>query len=78
MLLCASAKDNGAVEPLQPPAGAAVGERVWFGEGGREQVRARLTNHITLHGYYRYYLESCGAASAQEACKLLLRFAAVV
>ncbi|KAF6259806.1 hypothetical protein COO60DRAFT_1294666 [Scenedesmus sp. NREL 46B-D3] len=32
MLLCASNAAHDVVEPLQPPAGAAVGERVWFGD----------------------------------------------
>lgn len=40
MLLCASNADHTAVEPLAPPEGAAVGERAWFGEGGKEQVCA--------------------------------------
>ncbi|WIA23629.1 hypothetical protein OEZ85_000334 [Tetradesmus obliquus] len=31
MLLCASNDAHDAVEPLDPPAEAAVGERVWFG-----------------------------------------------
>eukprot|EP00882_Tetradesmus_deserticola_P012488 GHRQ01013234.1.p1 GENE.GHRQ01013234.1~~GHRQ01013234.1.p1 ORF type:complete len:191 (+),score=103.93 GHRQ01013234.1:87-575(+) len=32
MLLCASNDAHDAVEPLAPPEGAAVGERVWFGD----------------------------------------------
>lgn len=39
MLLCASNEAHDAVEPLSPPEGAVVGERVWFGEG-KLQVRA--------------------------------------
>jgi methionine--tRNA ligase beta chain len=31
MLLCASNEGHDRVEPLDPPAAAAVGERVWFG-----------------------------------------------
>jgi tRNA-binding EMAP/Myf-like protein len=31
MLLCASNDAHDAVEPLDPPAEAPVGERVWFG-----------------------------------------------
>jgi tRNA-binding EMAP/Myf-like protein len=38
MLLCASNAAHDRVEPLAPPAGAALGERVWFGEGGKGQV----------------------------------------
>ena len=39
MLLCASNDAHDAVEPLCPPEGAAVGERVWFGED-KQQVSA--------------------------------------
>jgi tRNA-binding EMAP/Myf-like protein len=39
MLLCASNDAHDAVEPLDPPAEAAVGERVWFGS---EQLQVRL------------------------------------
>ena len=31
MLLCASAKDDGKVEMLKPPAGTPIGERLCFG-----------------------------------------------
>jgi aminoacyl tRNA synthase complex-interacting multifunctional protein 1 len=36
MLLAASNEEHTEVEPLTPPAGAAPGERVWFGDA-REQ-----------------------------------------
>lgn len=41
MLLCASNAAHDAVEPLEPPAAAAVGERVWFGNE-QLQVGARV------------------------------------
>jgi hypothetical protein len=41
MLLCASNDAHDAVEPLDPPAAAAVGERCWFG-GEQLQVRRRV------------------------------------
>jgi hypothetical protein len=40
MLLCASNDAHDAVEPLDPPAEAPVGERVWFGS---EQLQVGLT-----------------------------------
>lgn len=39
MLLCASNDAHDVVEPLNPPEGAVVGERVYFGEDGK-QVRS--------------------------------------
>jgi tRNA-binding EMAP/Myf-like protein len=41
MLLCASNDGHDAVEPLCPPEGAVVGERVWFGDD-KQQVGGRL------------------------------------
>jgi tRNA-binding EMAP/Myf-like protein len=46
MLLCASNADHTAVEPLLPPAGAPVGERCWFGEGGAAQGPAAEPNRV--------------------------------
>lgn len=47
MVLCASNAEHTAVEPLAPPAGAAVGERVWFGEGdGADQGEAAKPNQV--------------------------------
>lgn len=46
MVLCASNADHTAVEPLAPPAGAPVGERVWFGEAGAEQGEAANPNQV--------------------------------
>lgn len=45
MLLCASNGAHDAVEPLLPPPGAAVGERVWFGES-REQAPPAEPNRV--------------------------------
>ena len=48
MVLCASNAEHTAVEPLAPPPGAAVGERVWFGEGdnGADQGEAAKPNQV--------------------------------
>lgn len=43
MLLAASNEEHTEVEPLAPPEGAAVGERVWFGEANAQQVRRTAT-----------------------------------
>ncbi len=45
MVLAASDEDKTQVIPIGPPAGANVGERLWFGDR-KEQVRAALP---TLH-----------------------------
>lgn len=37
-VLCASNDAHDIVEPLAPPAEALVGERVYFGESGQNQV----------------------------------------
>ena len=50
MLLCASNGAHDAVEPLAAPEGAAVGERVWFGEGGKEQVRPHHMSQLPRRG----------------------------
>ncbi len=41
MVLCASNAAHDKVEPLLPPAEAPVGERLYFGEEGKSQVRRR-------------------------------------
>ena len=46
MVLCASIADHTEVEPLAPPEGAPLGERVWFGEGGAEQPEAANPNQV--------------------------------
>ena len=53
MLLCASNATHDQVEPLTPPEGAQVGERVFFGEGGQaRQPEAETPNKV----------RGCGAA----------------
>ena len=46
MVLCASNDDHTAVEPLAPPEGAPVGERVWFGEGGQGQPEPAAASQV--------------------------------
>lgn len=60
MLLCASNEEHTIVEPLFPPEGAAVGERVFFGEDGAEQPDAALPNQLQKKKYW-------------EACQPLLK-----
>ena len=53
MLLCASNETHDQVEPLTPPEGAQVGERVFFGPGGPAgQPEAETPNKV----------RGCGAA----------------
>jgi len=46
MLLCASDEAHENVEPLLPPEGSVVGERVFFGEGGENQPDAESPNKV--------------------------------
>mmetsp|Transcript_410 Transcript_410/g.1054 ORF Transcript_410/g.1054 Transcript_410/m.1054 type:complete len:253 (-) Transcript_410:377-1135(-) len=46
MLLCASDEAHENVEPLLPPEGAVVGERVFFGEGGENQPEPDTANKV--------------------------------
>ena len=62
MLLCASNAAHDQVEPLLPPAQAPVGERVWFGEGGKEQPPAAEPNRVQKKKMWeavQVCLESC-------------------
>ena len=45
MLLCASDSAGSAVEPLAPPKGAGIGERVGF-EGDGEQAPPETPNRV--------------------------------
>ena len=60
MLLCASDSEHTTVEPLSPPEGAVVGERVFFGEGGEDQPDAALPNQLQKKKFW-------------EACQPLLK-----
>jgi tRNA-binding EMAP/Myf-like protein len=61
MLLCASNAAHTEVEPLEPPEGAVVGERVFFGDGdGAAQPEAALPNQLQKKKFW-------------EACQPLLR-----
>lgn len=44
MLLCASNAEHTAVEPLTPPEGAGVGERIYFGEGSNPEEQGEAAN----------------------------------
>ncbi|KAG1660174.1 hypothetical protein FOA52_005274 [Chlamydomonas sp. UWO 241] len=46
MVLCASDASHESVEPLRPPEGAAIGERVWFGDGNQGQAAAEPANRV--------------------------------
>lgn len=46
MVLCASNAEHTEVEPLSVPEGAAIGERVFFGEGSAEQGEAANPNQV--------------------------------
>lgn len=50
MVLCASNEEHTAVEPLTPPEGAAVGERVWFGEASEQGEPAKPNQVVISHG----------------------------
>ena len=60
MLLCASNDEHTVVDPLSPPEGAAIGERVFFGDDGAEQPDAALPNQLQKKKYW-------------EACQPLLK-----
>jgi methionine--tRNA ligase beta chain len=44
MLLCASNAEHTAVEPLAPPEGACIGERIFFGEGSNPEEQGEAAN----------------------------------
>ncbi|GAX83746.1 hypothetical protein CEUSTIGMA_g11171.t1 [Chlamydomonas eustigma] len=46
MVLCASDESHECVEPLMPPEGAKIGQRIWFGEEGQNQAAAAEPNRI--------------------------------
>lgn len=60
MVLCASNEEHTVVEPLSPPEGAAVGERVFFGDDGADQPEAANPNQLQKKKYW-------------EACQPLLK-----
>lgn len=60
MLLCASNADHTEVEPLSPPDGAEIGERVYFGDDGADQPEAALPNQLQKKKFW-------------EACQPLLK-----
>ncbi|MEW5302523.1 MAG: hypothetical protein WDW38_002320 [Sanguina aurantia] len=46
MLLCASNDTHDVVEPLVVPEGAVIGERVYFGEDGKQQPAPAEPNRV--------------------------------
>ena len=52
MLLCASEKGDGKVEPLAPPAGAPVGERLCFGEFQEEYPEPATGNQMNKKKFW--------------------------
>jgi aminoacyl tRNA synthase complex-interacting multifunctional protein 1 len=60
MLLCASNEEHTVVEPLSPPQGASVGERVFFGDDGADQPPAAAPNQLQKKKFW-------------EACQPLLK-----
>lgn len=55
MVLCASNEEHTVVEPLGPPEGATIGERVFFGEDGSQQDDPAAPNQLQKKKYW----ESC-------------------
>lgn len=51
MLLCASNEEHTAVEPLTPPSGAAIGERIYFGDNSG-QAEAANPNQLQKKKYW--------------------------
>lgn len=45
-LLCASDAAHESVEPLVPPEGAPIGERIHFGEAGASQPEPATPNQV--------------------------------
>ncbi len=84
MVLCASNATHDQVTPLQAPEDAAVGERVWFGEGNEQQVRAHALKvkqskawelHKCMMVLYLHIIEHClvvRSTPAPSACLPLL------
>ncbi|GLI60505.1 hypothetical protein VaNZ11_002668 [Volvox africanus] len=52
MVLCASNDAHDVVEPLAPPAEAPVGERVYFGEEGKNQAAPAEPNRVQKKKYW--------------------------
>ncbi|GIL85251.1 hypothetical protein Vretifemale_13859, partial [Volvox reticuliferus] len=68
MVLCASNDAHDAVEPLAPPADAPVGERVYFGEEGKNQAAPAEPNRVQKKKYWEAVqplLKTDGEATAR-------------
>lgn len=70
MVLCASNDAHDVVEPLAPPAEAPAGERVFFGEAGRNQVgsRAAAGGGQVLAGWLAGWLGRDGGWESRYRC----------
>ena len=69
MLLCASNATHAQVEPLPPPEGAQVGERVFFSQGGPAgQPEAETPNKVRGCGAAVLMQVSTSSAIVQEPC----------
>jgi hypothetical protein len=68
MLLCPSNDAHDAVEPLDPPADAKIGERCWF---GNEQLQVRLNGWI-LCFRSSYFSFRVWLVSGYRKCSMVL------
>lgn len=62
MVLCASNEEHSVVEPLSPPEGAPVGERVWFGDV-KEQGEPAKPNQVGRLGNLQLFVALKGDRS---------------
>ncbi|EFJ44995.1 hypothetical protein VOLCADRAFT_106157 [Volvox carteri f. nagariensis] len=81
MVLCASNDAHDVVEPLAPPADAPVGERVYFGEGGKNQGPPAEPNRVQkkkLWEAVQPLLKTDGEATARFRDEVMLTTAGPV
>ncbi|GLC43440.1 hypothetical protein PLESTB_001557500 [Pleodorina starrii] len=81
MVLCASNDAHDVVEPLAPPAEAPVGERVYFGEEGKNQAAPAEPNRVQKKKYWEAVqplLKTDGEATARFRDAVMLTSAGPV